>query len=82
MESDNMKQKYIYQRVRDLREDADLTQEDVANILNTYLTQYRRWETGETEIPTHIIKQLCTYYNVSADYMLGFTNNYKPLPKK
>ncbi len=77
-----MKQKYIYPRVRDLREDKDLTQEDMANNLNTYLTQYRRWETGETEIPTHIIKELCIFYNVSADYLLGFTNTYKRLPKQ
>lgn len=77
-----MKEKYIYPRIRDLREDADLTQEDIANELNTYLTQYRRWETGETEVPTHIIKKLCEFYGISADYMLGFTNNYKPLPKK
>lgn len=77
-----MKEKYIYPRIRDLREDADLTQEDIANVLNTYLTQYRRWKTGETEVPTHIIKKLCEFYSISADYMLGFTNNYKPLPKK
>lgn len=82
MGSDNIKQKYIYPRIRDLREDRDLTQEDMANHLNTYLTQYRRWETGETEVPTHIIKELCIFYNVSADYILSFTNNFKSLPKK
>lgn len=73
---------YIYPRIRDLREDKDLTQKDVAEILNKQLTTYRRWESGETEIPTHIIKELCEYYNVSADYILGFTNIPKPLPKK
>lgn len=77
-----MKEKYIYPRIRDLREDMDLTQEDIANKLRIHLTQYRRWEVGETEIPTHIIKKLCEFYNISADYMLGFTNTYKPLPKK
>lgn len=77
-----MKEKYIYSRVRDLREDMDLTQEDVAKELKIHLTQYRRWEVGETEIPTHIIKRLCEFYNTSADYILGFTNTHKPLPKK
>jgi len=71
--------KYEYGRVRDLREDHDKTQAEIAKMLNTYTTQYRRWETGETEIPTHVIKQLCIYYNVSADYMIGLTNTPRPL---
>ena len=71
--------KHIYPRIRDLREDRDQTQEDIAKILHTYTTQYRRWETGETEIPTHIIKQLSIYYNVSADYLIGLIDNPKPL---
>ncbi|MBQ3083930.1 MAG: helix-turn-helix transcriptional regulator [Clostridia bacterium] len=71
--------KYEYGRVRDLREDHDKTQAEIAKMLNTYTTQYRRWETGETEIPTHIIKKLCIYYNVSADYMIGLTNTPRPL---
>lgn len=75
-------QKYKYERIRDIREDKDLTQQDIANILGLHLTTYRRYETGEQEIPTHILKQLCEIYNISADYMLGFTNNPIPLPKK
>lgn len=66
--------KYIYQRIRDLREDADKTQAEIAKILNTHTTQYRRWETGETEIPVHKIIELCKFYKVSADYILGLTN--------
>lgn len=77
-----MKEKHIYQRVRDLREDSELTQEAIAKELKLHVTQYRRWETGESEIPTHIIVKLCNYYNVSADYMLGITQTYKPKPKK
>lgn len=77
-----MKEKYIYQRVRDLREDSELTQEALAKKLKLHVTQYRRWETGESEIPTHIIVELCNYYNVSADYMLGITQTYKPKPQK
>ena len=46
-----MKKQYIYQRVRDLREDNDLTQKQVAEILKEHNTTYIRWETGETEIP-------------------------------
>ncbi len=63
--------KHIYQRVRDLREDNDKTQAEIAEILGIHTTQYRRWETGESEIPVHIVIRLCKYYKVSADYMLG-----------
>lgn len=73
---------YKYSRVKDLREDEDKTQEQIAQFLNVYTTTYQRWERGETEIPTHIIKKLCKYYNTSADYILGFTNIKKPIPKK
>lgn len=73
---------YIYPRVRDLREDADLSQAQVAAMLGKQTTTYRRWESGETEIPVHIIKELCKIYDVSADYILGFTNDKHNLPKK
>lgn len=66
---------FIYPRIRDLREDNDWTQEHVAEILGEHLTTYRRWETGEREMPAHIIKALCEIYNVSADYIFGFTDN-------
>ena len=69
---------YIYPRVRDLREDNDLTQENLAKKLDLHLTQYRRYETGESEIPTHIVKELALFYNVSADYLVGLTDNPKP----
>lgn len=68
---------YKYQRIRDLREDKDKTQRDIAKELKTHLTQYRRWETGETEVPVHIIIELCKYYDVSADYILGLNNELK-----
>lgn len=63
--------KYVYPRVRDLREDNDLTQEKLAQKLDLHLTQYRRYETGESEIPTHIIKELAHLYGVSSDYLIG-----------
>lgn len=66
--------RYLYQRIRDLREDNDKTQAEIAKILCTHTTQYRRWETGETEIPAHKVIELCKYYGVSADYILGLKN--------
>ncbi len=63
--------KHLYQRIRDLREDSDKTQAQIAQVLGVHTTQYRRWETGETEIPVHKIIELCKYYKVSADYILG-----------
>lgn len=72
-------QKYVYPRIRDLREDKDLTQEEVAKYLGKQLTTYRRWEAGETEIPTHILKQLCEFYNVSADFIFEFTDTPKSI---
>ena len=66
--------KYIYPRIRDLREDKDKTQADIAKILNTHTTQYRRWEKGESGIPVHKLIELCKYYNVSTDYIIGLKN--------
>lgn len=65
---------YIYPRLRDLREDKDLTQADVAKILNIGLTTYRRYEVGEREIPFHFVILLANYYKVSIDYIAGLTN--------
>ena len=64
-----MKKKYIYQRVKDLREDNELTQEDIAKKLNLYTTQYRRYEKGETEIPVHILLELAKIYKTTIDYL-------------
>lgn len=66
---------YTYNRVRDLREDADKTQAEIAKYLNEGTTTYRRWETGEREIPLHIIIELAKKYKVSLDYIAGLTNN-------
>ncbi len=71
----------IYQRIRDLREDNDLSQKDVAEHFDLHLTTYRRWELGEREIPVTMVIKLCYFYNVSADYLLGITNEYTTLPK-
>lgn len=60
-----------YQRLIDLREDADLKQTAVASYLKTSQTQYSRWERGEREIPFHQVIKLATLYDVSIDYIAG-----------
>ncbi len=57
--------------IRDLREDHDKTQQDVAKYLGTSQTMYARYERGANELPIHHLIKLCKYYNVSADYILG-----------
>ncbi len=57
--------------IRDLREDADMTQQEVADILDTSQTMYARYERGANELPIHHLLKLCELYNVSADYILG-----------
>ena len=60
--------------MRDLREDADKTQQQVADYLGTSQTMYARYERGANELPIHHLIRLCKYYNVSADYFLGTAN--------
>ena len=62
-------------RMRDLREDHDKTQQDIANVLGTSQTMYARYERGANELPIRHLLTLCEYYKVSADYFLGRTNN-------
>ena len=57
--------------IRDLREDHDLTQQQVADILGTSQTMYARYERGANELPIRHLMTLCDYYKVSADYILG-----------
>lgn len=57
--------------IRGLREDKDLTQQNIADLLQIGRTMYRRYETGETEIPIRHLKTLCLFYGVSSDYLLG-----------
>lgn len=71
-----------YQRITDLREDADLKQDTVAKLLGTSQTQYSRWERGEREIPFHHVITLALYYKVSLDYIAGLTNDKKGGRKK
>lgn len=73
---------YRYNRLKDLREDRELNQTQVAELLGTNQKQYSRWETGEYEIPFHNVIQLAKYYNVTVDYIAGLTNTPNELPKK
>lgn len=66
-----------YQRIVDLREDRDLKQKVIADLLGTSQTQYSRWERGERELPLHHAITLARYYQVSMDYLTGLTNNKK-----
>ena len=58
-------------RLRDLREDHDLTQQELADVLGTSQTMYARYERGANEMPIRHLITLCKYYKVSADYILG-----------
>lgn len=63
-----------YQRLRDLREDQDLRQKEIAAILGITVQQYSLYETGTREIPFHHVISLAKYYHVSIDYIAGLTN--------
>ncbi|MBO5356165.1 MAG: helix-turn-helix transcriptional regulator [Clostridia bacterium] len=65
--------KYI-RRIRDLREDSDKTQQEIADILGTSQTMYARYERGANELPIHHLIKLCELYNVSSDYILGLSD--------
>ena len=67
-----------YSRIRSLREDNDLTQKEIATILNMSQTGYSKYETGENDVPTKILIDLAYYYNTSIDYLLGITDIQKP----
>lgn len=63
-----------YQRLRDLREDADLTQKQLADRLHMHKTTYARYESGMREIPLNIAIRLAKFYRVSLDYLAGLTD--------
>lgn len=70
---------YIYQRLRDLREDKDKKQEEIALVLGITRQQYQLYESGKRELPMHHFKTLARYYNVSLDYLAGMIDTPKPL---
>ncbi len=72
----------MYERIRDLREDKDISQAEVGKILNMSRTGYAKYETGENDIPTTVLIKLARFYEVNIDYLLGETNESKRYPKK
>ena len=72
----------MYQRIKDLREDADLTQKEVSEFLKVHKNTYIRYEKGEREIPFNIAILIAKYHNVSLDYIAGLTNKKIPIKNK
>ena len=70
---------YVYQRLKDTREDLDKKQEDIAQILNITRQQYQLYESGKREMPMHHFIILAKYYNVSLDYLAGIVDKPKKL---
>ena len=70
------------EKLRGLREDNDLTQAQIAKVLNTSQTMYARYERGANELPIRHLVTLCKFYNVSADYLLSTTPDPKRKQKK
>ena len=69
--------RYYIKRLRDLREDHDKTQQQIAEVLGTSQTMYARYERGANELPLRHLVTLCRYYRVSADYILGLTDKIR-----
>ena len=71
----------MYQRIRDLREDRDLSQKELAAYLNCSQVSYSYYELGKRTIPPEILVALAAYHGVSVDYLLGLTDEPKPYPR-
>jgi transcriptional regulator with XRE-family HTH domain len=72
----------MYSRIRELREDKDLSQTELAKILGMSQTGYSKYETGENDIPTGILIAIAKYHKTSVDYLLGLTNVKKQYPRR
>ena len=72
----------MYHRIRDLREDRDLKQKDIANYLNCSQVCYSHYELGKRDIPTEVLIKLAKFYNVSIDYIVGLTSAPTPIYKE
>ena len=67
--------------LRGLREDRDLSQQDMANILHIHQTTYSDYELGHLNVPIHVLVQLAKYFDTSVDYLLGLTDTREPYPR-
>ena len=70
----------MYKRLRDLREDKDMSQTTLAQTIGMSQTGYSKYETGENDVPTSVLIKLADYYNTSVDYILGLTDVKEPYP--
>ena len=66
-----------YPRIKDLREDHDMTQKDISKYLDMKQSQYSRYERGIRDVPTDILIKLALLYNTTTDYILGISNDFK-----
>lgn len=69
-------------RLKDLREDKDMFQKDIAKILDMSQTEYSQYETETNDIPTEVLKKLAVFYDTSINYILGLTNDIRHYPRK
>lgn len=72
----------MYERIRDLRIDKDLSQREMANLLHCTQQAYSNYELGLRDIPTEVLAALAQFHNISVDYILGLTDQRKPYPRK
>lgn len=72
----------MYQKIRDLREDKDLTQTQIAKILNCSQRIYSNYERGEVDIPTQVLIKLAEFHGTSVDFLLGLIDEKRPYPRK
>ena len=70
----------MYRRIRDLRDDHDLLQKDLAKYLQCSQVSYSHYELGKRDIPTDVLIKLAAFYHTSTDYLLGLTDVRKPYP--
>lgn len=70
----------MYHRIRDLREDHDLLQKDIASYLQCTQVCYSNYENGKRDVPTDVLIALAHYYHTSTDYLLGLTDEIRPYP--
>ena len=78
----NINSSLIFERIRSLREDKDMSQKEMAEILNCSQRIYSNYERGEVDIPTHILIKLSTFHKVSVDYLLNLTDEVKPYKRR
>ena len=71
----------MYPRLRDLREDSNLTQTEIAKLLNVDQRTYSNYETGTRGVPAEVFIRLAYFYHTSVDYLHGLTNEFQPYPR-